>query len=67
MKKKLDIIAPYGVDKEGNGKSLVYQADLSNKEEVSFASDLEAVAATKPKSLQEFITRLVEVQKMPKL
>lgn len=54
-------------DKEGNGNALVFNADLSNKDEVGFASDLEAVAATKPASLQEFTTRLLEVQKIPKL
>ena len=65
--KKTKITAAYGVDEKGDGKALVFEADLTNKNDSEFASDLEAVAATKPKNLQEFITRLVEVQKMPKI
>ncbi len=65
MDNKTKIIAAYGV-REGKGKALVFEADLANKEDADFATDLEAVSATKPQNLQEFITRLVEVQKMPK-
>ncbi|HEV8514760.1 MAG TPA: hypothetical protein VGQ59_15860 [Cyclobacteriaceae bacterium] len=63
---KTKIVAPYGVNDDGLGKALVFDGDLSNKNDADFASDLEAVAATKPRSLQDFIMRLVEVQKMPK-
>jgi hypothetical protein len=65
--KKTKITVPYGVDNKGKGKALAFEADLSNKDDADFANDLEAVAATKPGSLQEFIIRLVEVQKMPKI
>lgn len=60
---KKKITAPYAVNRNGNGKALVFEADLTNKSDAEFAQDLENVAATKPKNLQEFITRLVEVQK----
>lgn len=43
--------------------ALTFEADLTKKDDVDFASDLEAVGSTTPNSLQEFITRLVEVQK----
>lgn len=63
MKKKT-IEAAYAVDKEtGKGKALVFEADLSNKHEAEFALDLEAVADTKPASLQEFLMRLNDLQK----
>jgi hypothetical protein len=60
---KKKITAPYAVNTEGKGKALVFQADLTHKSDADFANDLETVAATQPKNLQEFITRLVDIQK----
>jgi hypothetical protein len=33
MENTSKIIAPYGVNKEGKGKALVFEADLTNKDE----------------------------------
>lgn len=57
------VVAPYGLDKEGNGKSLSFEADLSRQDDREFSDDMKFVAATKPKNLQEFLTRLVDHQK----
>ena len=63
MKKK-KVKAPYGIDnKTGKGKALVFEADLTNKDDADFVSDLEAVSATKPANLQEFLMRLNDLQK----
>lgn len=63
MSDKKKIIAPYGVDENGKGKALAFQADLSSAADKQFARELELAASSKPKSLQELIMRLVEIQK----
>lgn len=62
MKKKVE--APFSVDaRTGKGKALVFEADMTKKGDVEFARNLEAVAATEPKSLQEFLMRLAVQEK----
>lgn len=63
---KQRVTVPYGIDENGIGKALVFEVDVTKKEDVEFANDLEAVSATKPKNLLELFTRFIEIQKMPK-
>lgn len=46
----------------GNNKSLVFEADPNDTSEQEFAKQCREVAATRPQSLQEFFTRLNELQ-----
>ena len=66
MSDKHIIVAPYNLNKEGNGKALTFEADMTKPGDREFASDLEEVAATKPTSLQEFLSRLVDHQNKKK-
>ena len=46
----------------GSNKALVFEADPANKEEQDFAKLCKEVATTHPQSLQDFFTRLNELQ-----
>jgi len=46
----------------GNNKLLVFEADPADKQEQDFAKLCKEAAASQPKSLQEFFTRLHELQ-----
>jgi hypothetical protein len=49
----------------GNNKSLVFEADPNDASEQAFAKQCREVAATRPQSLQEFFTRLNDLQQKP--
>lgn len=49
----------------GDNKGLIFKADPANKQDLDFAKLCQNVAATKPQSLQEFFTRLNELQQKP--
>lgn len=46
----------------GSNKALIFEADPANKDEQDFAMLCKEVAATKPQSIQEFFTRLNDLQ-----
>ncbi|WP_026769727.1 hypothetical protein [Asinibacterium sp. OR53] len=46
----------------GSNKALVFEADPANKEEQDFAKLCKEVSATQPQSLQDFFTRLNDLQ-----
>jgi hypothetical protein len=47
----------------GNSKALVYEISTGDKEELEFIKQCEAVAATKPGTIQDFFMRLNSLQK----
>lgn len=47
----------------GNSKALIFEADPANKDEQDFAKLCKEVAATSPQSVQEFFSRLIDLQK----
>lgn len=47
----------------GSKTALVFKPDPGNKEDQDFAKRCKEVAATQPQSIQEFFTRLNELQK----
>jgi hypothetical protein len=47
----------------GNGKLLVFEADLGNEHEQEMARRFNIVAATKPQSIQEFFILLAAMYK----
>jgi hypothetical protein len=46
-----------------NNRLLIFKADPANESEMRFAEEFKEVTKTKPANLQEFIIRLVELQK----
>lgn len=46
----------------GSSKALIFEADPANKDEQDFAKLCKEVAATKPQSIQDFFTRLNDLQ-----
>lgn len=46
----------------GGNRALIFEADPANKEEQDFAKLCKDVAATEPQSLQDFFTRLNDLQ-----
>lgn len=46
----------------GNNKALIFEADPGDKEEQDFAKLCKDVAATQPQNIQEFFTRLNDMQ-----
>jgi len=46
----------------GNNKALIFEAEPDNKEDQDFAKLCKDVAATWPQNLQEFFTRLNDMQ-----
>lgn len=49
----------------GSGRALVFEADPANKYDQDFAKLCSQVEQSQPQSLQEFFTRLSELQKKP--
>ena len=49
----------------GENKVLVFRPDLERESDLQFAREFEQAAASQPNSLQEFLIRLVEIQKEP--
>lgn len=47
----------------GNNKALVLEADLGDESQQEFAKQCQEIAATHPQSMQEFFTRLSDLQK----
>lgn len=47
----------------GSGKALVFEADPANKYDQDFAKLCSQVGESQPQSLQEFFTRLIDLQK----
>lgn len=46
----------------GNNKALIFEADPGDKEEQDFAKLCRDVAETQPQNIQEFFTRLNDMQ-----
>lgn len=51
----------------GSSKALIYEADPKNKDDQLFAKLCQEVAESQPQSIQEFFTRLNELQQKPSL
>jgi hypothetical protein len=51
----------------GNSKALILEADPANKDEQGFAKLCKEVVATGPQSIQDFFTRLEEMQQKQSL
>lgn len=47
----------------GNNKALVYEISTGDNQELEFVKQCEAVAATKPRTMQDFFLRLNSLQK----
>jgi len=52
----------------GSNKALIFEADSGDKDSIAFTKQCKEVAATQPQTIQEFFTRLSDLQqKQPPL
>jgi len=51
----------------GSSKALIYEADPQNKDDQLFAKLCQEVALSQPQSIQEFFTKLNDLQQKPAL